>query len=156
VEDYALGLTAMMATLATLGEVVEESRAVEKMLRSMPLRFKQIVISIRTLLDTSTLTVADVTGRLKAAEESFEPPPTLQHDGKLYLTKEEWDARRRRCEAENQAGGGASGSSGRRGNRRGRGRGRGGDSALSSSIGPTNFSGKVGKDQCRRCGKVGL
>lgn len=95
-EDYTLRLTGMQATLVTLGEEVEETRVVEKMLRNVPSRFKQIVLAIRTLLDTSTLIVADLTERLKAAEESFEgPPPTLQHNGKLYLTEEAWDARRR-------------------------------------------------------------
>jgi hypothetical protein len=114
------------------------------------------VVAIRTLLDTSTLSVADLTRRLKAAEESFEGPPSLLlHDGKLYLTEEEWNARRKQREAENRSSGGAGGSSARRGGRRGRGRGRGGDSGSSSSTGPGNSMGKVGKDQCRRCGKTG-
>jgi hypothetical protein len=87
----------MQASLATLGEVLLESKIVEKMLRSVPPRFKQIVVTIRTLLDTSTLSVADLTGRLKAAEESFEGPPSLLlHDGKLHLTEEEWNSRRKR------------------------------------------------------------
>jgi hypothetical protein len=31
--------------------------------------------------------------RLKAAEEAFEEPPSsMQHEGKLYLTEEECDA----------------------------------------------------------------
>ena len=88
-EDYALRLNGMVANLTTLGEVVEETKIVEKMLRIVPSRFKQIVLAIRTLLDTSTLIVADLTGRLKATEESFELPPSMQHDGKLYLTEEE-------------------------------------------------------------------
>ncbi|CAN6275230.1 unnamed protein product [Urochloa humidicola] len=75
VEDYALRLNSMAANLATLGEPVEEVKVVEKMLRSMPSRFKQIVLAIQTLLDPATLTVADLTGRMKAAEEAFEPPP---------------------------------------------------------------------------------
>ena len=54
-EDYALRLTGMVATLATLGEVVDQGKIVEKMLRSVPPRFKHIAVVIRTLLDTSTL-----------------------------------------------------------------------------------------------------
>jgi hypothetical protein len=62
VEDYALRLTGMQASLATLGEVLLESKIMEKMLRSVLPRFKQIMVVIRTLLDTSTLSVADLTG----------------------------------------------------------------------------------------------
>jgi len=40
VEDYVLRLTGMQASLATLGEVLLESKIVEKMLRSVPPRFK--------------------------------------------------------------------------------------------------------------------
>jgi hypothetical protein len=42
------------------------------------------------------MSVADLIGRLKETEEVFEEAPTsLQQDGKLYLTEEEWDARRK-------------------------------------------------------------
>jgi hypothetical protein len=41
------------------------------------------------------MSIADLTGRLKEAEEAFEEALTsLQQDGKLYLTEEEWDARK--------------------------------------------------------------
>jgi hypothetical protein len=94
VEDFALQLNGMVATLATLGEIVEEFTVVEKILRCVPPRLKQIALAISTLLDVRTLTVANLAGRLKAAEEAFEEPPSsLQQDGKLYLTEEEWDAR---------------------------------------------------------------
>jgi hypothetical protein len=82
----------MAAHLATLGEEVKDGEIVTKMLRSLPPRFKQITIAIKTLLDVSTMSVIDLTGRLKEAKEAFEEAPTsLQQDGKLYLT-EEWDA----------------------------------------------------------------
>jgi hypothetical protein len=42
------------------------------MLRSLPPRFKQITIVIKTLLDVSTMSVADLIGRLKEAEEALE------------------------------------------------------------------------------------
>jgi hypothetical protein len=58
---------------------------------------------IKTLLDVSTMSVADLTRRLKEAEEAFEEAPMpLQQDRKLYLT-EEWDTRRKKCEAENHS-----------------------------------------------------
>jgi uncharacterized membrane protein YgcG len=133
VEVYALRLNGMAATLTTLGDLVDEKKVVEKFVRSIPQRFRQIVLSITTLLDVSTLTVSDLVGRLKAVEDAFEEAPgSLQHDGRLYLT-EEWDARRKAREAENHSGGRTSGGSGRRGGgRRGRGRGRGGRSSSGS------------------------
>ncbi|GJM99795.1 hypothetical protein PR202_ga16930 [Eleusine coracana subsp. coracana] len=61
-----------------------------KNLQSLSPWFKQITISIKTLLDVSTMTVADLMGRLKEAEEAFkEAPVSLQHEGKLYLREEE-------------------------------------------------------------------
>ena len=127
IEDYVLRLNQMAATLATLGEPVEDVKIVKKIIRSVPQRFKQIVLAITTLLDVSTLTVADLVGRLKAVEETFEESTGSQHhDGKLYLTEEEWDARRKKREKENHSGGCKSGGSGHReGGQRGRGRGHG-------------------------------
>ncbi|XP_078437633.1 uncharacterized protein LOC144708254 [Wolffia australiana] len=90
VEDYALRLNSMASTLTTLGDKIEETQVVEKIIRSVPQRFRQIVVAITTLLDVSTLTVADLTGRLKAAKDAFEETPSsMHHEGKLYLTEEE-------------------------------------------------------------------
>jgi hypothetical protein len=62
------------------------------------------MITIKTLFDVSTMSVADLTRRLKEAEEAFEEVPTsLQQDGKLYLTEEEWDAWRKKRETENHS-----------------------------------------------------
>jgi hypothetical protein len=55
---------------------------------------------------------------LREAEEAFEEAPTsLQQDGKLYVIEEEWDARRKKREAENHS------DSGARGGGTGKGRG---------------------------------
>jgi hypothetical protein len=65
----------MVAHLTTLGEEVQDGEIIAKMLRSLPPRFKQI--TIKTLLDVSTISVADLTGWLKEeAEEAFEEAPT--------------------------------------------------------------------------------
>jgi hypothetical protein len=151
VEDFILRLNGMVATL---GETVEEHVVVEKVLCCVPPRLKQIALAISTLLDVRTLIVANLFGRLKTVEDAFEdPPPALQQDSKLYLTEEEWDARRVWRETERQGSGGAggSGSSGNGGGRgggsdRGRGRGRG-----------RSFGGRGPQktDECRRCGKLG-
>jgi hypothetical protein len=71
VEDYALRLSGMAAHLTTLNEEVKGGEIVAKMLRSLSPHFKQITIKI--LLDVSTMSVADLTMRLK---EAFEEAPT--------------------------------------------------------------------------------
>jgi hypothetical protein len=57
VEDFALRLNGMVATLATLGGIVEEHKVMEKILCCVPPRLKQIALVISTLLDVESLTV---------------------------------------------------------------------------------------------------
>jgi hypothetical protein len=71
VEDYALHLSGMAVHLTTLGEEVKDSEIVVKMLQSLPPRFKQIMIVIKTLLDVSTMSIAYLIVQLKEAEEAF-------------------------------------------------------------------------------------
>jgi hypothetical protein len=52
----------MAAHLTTLSEEVKDGEIVAKMLRSLPPRFKQITITIKMLLDVSTMSIADLTG----------------------------------------------------------------------------------------------
>jgi hypothetical protein len=149
VEDYVMCLSGMAVHLATLGKEVKEGEIVANMLRSLPPRFKQIMITIKTLLDVLTMSVVDLIGWLKEVEEAFEKASTsLQQDGKLYLTEEEWDARRKKLEAENHSGSDARGG----GTGKGRGRGRGHGCGGSSSSGPLS---KPTGNECRRCGKMG-
>jgi hypothetical protein len=150
VEDYALCLSSIATHLATLSEEVKDSEIIVKMLRSLPPHFKQITITMKTLLDVSTMSVADLIGLLKEVEEEFEEAPTsLQQDGKLYLTEEEWDARRKKREAENHSSSSARGGGTSKGRGCDWGRGCGGSSAGGSS------SGRPTGDECRRCGKLG-
>jgi ABC-type uncharacterized transport system permease subunit len=58
--------------LTTFSEEVKDGKIITKMFQSLPPRFKQITIAIKTLLDVSTMFVADLTGWLKEAEEAFE------------------------------------------------------------------------------------
>jgi hypothetical protein len=62
IEDYSMRLSGMVQHLATLGEIVAEPKVVGKFLRSVPHKYKQIVVAIQTLLDVETLTLANVTG----------------------------------------------------------------------------------------------
>jgi hypothetical protein len=156
-EDFSMRLSGMVQHLATLGEIVEEPKVVSKFLRCVPHRYRQIVVVINTLLDVKALLLANVTGRLKAVEDDLEAPPaSVNHAGKLYLSEEVWEEKWKLREGFSSGGGSSSrgGGGGGRGAKRGRGRGFGGndrESAGSSPSGP----GKVGRDQCRKCGKKG-
>jgi hypothetical protein len=76
VEDYALRLSGMAVHLAMLGEEVKDGQIVTKMLQSQLPRFKQIMITIKTLLDVSTISIVDLTWRLKEVKEVFKEAPT--------------------------------------------------------------------------------
>jgi hypothetical protein len=68
IEDYALCLSGMAAHLAMLSEEVKDDEIVAKMIRPLSPRFKQITIAIKTLLDVSTMSVANLTGQLNEAK----------------------------------------------------------------------------------------
>jgi hypothetical protein len=147
IHDYALHLSGMAAHLAMLSEEVKDGEIVVKMLQSLLRSFKQIVI--KTLLDVSTISTADLTGQLKEAEEAFKEAPTmLQQDVKLYLTEEEWDVWRKKGEAENHSGSGARGADTGKGRVHGWDHGRDGSSSGGSSSKPIG-------DECQLCGKMG-
>ena len=64
-----------------------------KYLRVVLPRFAQIALSIETLLDLSTLSIEDVTGRLKVVEDHAEAPARAAASVQLLLTEEQWAAR---------------------------------------------------------------
>ena len=106
-----------MSQLAQVGVVIDEE-TVAKYLRIVPPRFAQIALSIETMLDMSTLSIEDITGRLKAVEDCVEVPARTTAGGQLLLIEEQWAARvREKKQGESSSaprGGGRSGACGRR------------------------------------------
>ncbi|XP_066341547.1 uncharacterized protein [Miscanthus floridulus] len=149
IEDFTLRLTNIVQRLAMLGDPEPDEKVVAKYLRVARPRYKQLVISIETLLDISTLSIEEVTGRLKAADD--EPPPAQTVAGKLLLTKEQWIERYKKRDQGSNRGGSTSGS---RGKRRGRGRGRGAGGSNDSRAGSSTGR-PIPDDECKHCGKKG-
>jgi hypothetical protein len=139
VEDFAMRLSGMVNQLAVLGDLEPDDKVVLKFLRIARPRFKQLVISIETLLDVSTLSLEEVTSCLRSAEEDGGALPSSE--GKLYLIEQEWVERSKKKEAEGSSSSGGGRGKGGGGGGRGRGRGRG------------RGDGSGGKGNCHRCGK---
>jgi hypothetical protein len=143
VDDFALRLTNLVTSLATLGAPIDETQVVEKFLRVVPPRLSQIALAIETLLDTSEMSLEEVTGRLKAADDRLESPEPPREQGKLLLTEEQWLERMK---------GRQGGSSSRpRAQRRRPPRKKGGegnDDRAAASNGPRD-------DTCHSCGRHG-
>jgi hypothetical protein len=74
VEDFALHLNGMVVIMATLGEVVEEHKVVEKILYCVPPRLKQMVLAILTLLDAESHTAMNLVGWLKGQRKHSRSP----------------------------------------------------------------------------------
>src|SRR6266540_934976 len=99
VDGFYLRLCGLVTQLGILDDPEQANKVVEKFLRCMPASFSQIVLSIETMLDVSTLSMEEVVGRIKAVEDRCEPTPTpASSSGKLYFTEEDWMARmQERC-----------------------------------------------------------
>jgi hypothetical protein len=69
IEDFAMWLTVIVHQLDMLGDPEPTDKVVLKYLRIARSWYKQFILSIETLLNVSTLSIEEVTGRLKAAED---------------------------------------------------------------------------------------
>jgi hypothetical protein len=99
INDFAVRLNSLAAELRELGEKMEEQRVVKKMLRVVPARYNQITCSIEMFADMKTMSMEELVGRLRVAEERCGGGEVVVNiAGLLLLTEEQWEARRReRC-----------------------------------------------------------
>ena len=89
VDTFALRISALAADLRTSGENITDARVVKKMLWVLPKSYAQIAISIETLLDLKSLTIEELVGRLKMAEDHLGIEAVTDKAGKLLLTEED-------------------------------------------------------------------
>ncbi|XP_074356144.1 uncharacterized protein LOC141695832 [Apium graveolens] len=87
--DFCMKLSGIVTNIRVLGEAVEESSMVRKILRGVPDKFLQISSNIEQFGDIKVMTMEEVVGRLKAHEERMRGK-TENVGGQLLLTEEEW------------------------------------------------------------------
>jgi hypothetical protein len=71
-----------------------EERAIEKLLRCIPEKYKHIARSIESLLDLFMMSIEEAIGRLKVVDGDRSQPLSgpITVGGKLHLTREQWEA----------------------------------------------------------------
>jgi hypothetical protein len=139
-----------------------EERAIEKLFRCIPEKYKQVAHSIESLLDLFTMSIEEVIGRLKVTDGD-EPQPLLGPitvSRKLHLTQEQWET----CQDDGKKGVSPPSTGSRKRGKRHKSR-RGAQAGVQgraegSARGGTP-SGAVGNqkparnDTCHNCGKLG-
>ena len=96
IDEFAVRIGKLATDLKGLGESsVTDTRVVKKFLRVVPPRYNQVAVTIEMFCDLKTLTIEDLVGRLRAAEDRLEPS-TEQVAEKMkssLLLTEEWATR---------------------------------------------------------------
>jgi len=117
IDDFAIRITKLATDLKGLGETsVDDSRVVKKFLRVVPSRYNQVAVAIEMFSDLKTLTIEELVGRLRAAEDRFEPSveQVTEKMSKLLLTEEEWAAKQKgRADPDSSSGSGGGKGHGR-------------------------------------------
>lgn len=88
-DDFCMKLNGIVTNIRVLGEKMDETYVVKKLLRAVPSKFLQIASTIEQFGDMETMTVDETVGRLRAHEERMKG----QSEGagsQLLLTQEEW------------------------------------------------------------------
>jgi hypothetical protein len=95
VDDFALRLNTLQQKMVQFGDdTYDEERAVEKLFRCIPEKYKKIARSIESLLDLSMMSIEEVIGRLKVIDGDESQPLSgpITVGEKLHLTQEQWEA----------------------------------------------------------------
>jgi hypothetical protein len=94
VDDFALCLNTLQQKMVQFsGDTYDEERAVEKLFRCIPEKYKQIARSIESLLDLSTMLIEEAIGHLKVIDGN-EPQPLsgpITVGRKLHPIRKQWE-----------------------------------------------------------------
>jgi hypothetical protein len=113
VDDFGMRITNLVANIKSLGESIDDARVVKKFLRVVPPRFNQVAVSIEMFCGMKTLSVEDLVGRLRAAEDRLEDKVENVTDkaGRLLLAEDEWmEKHKHRFQENSQKDGSSSGN----------------------------------------------
>ncbi|CAO2148942.1 unnamed protein product [Urochloa humidicola] len=100
INDFALKVTTIVNEIRSLGTKVEETTVVEKLLHSVPDKFRPLISTIEQWGDVEEMSVTEMIGRLRAFEESSKgrrgdkemKPQLLVANVEQRLTRAEWEA----------------------------------------------------------------
>jgi hypothetical protein len=146
-----------VANLKSLGETVEDTRVVKKFLRVVPPRFNQVVVSIEMFCDMKTLTIEELVGRLRAAEDRLDDKvdQIINKGGRLFLA-EDWLAKHKhRFQSSSSKEGSIASGSGGQGENKAPNRSDGRGSSRSGVVKLTSKGTPRRKGRCQNCGIYG-
>jgi hypothetical protein len=156
-EDFSVRIMGLSNNLCTLDDDITDAVIVRKMLDVVPEHLEQVAVSIETLLDLNTVSIEEVTERLRAVEQRRrKTTPVVDSQGRLLLTQEEWMAKLKigdKGSSSNSGGSGAGAGNKRGGGGRGRDRNNGGSRQTAGSGEGMGQPKKT--DKCKYRGKKG-
>ncbi|XP_020243636.1 uncharacterized protein LOC109821889 [Asparagus officinalis] len=159
VDEFATKLTTLVNQIRSLGETMEESHVVKKLLHCVPPKFLQIAATMEQFDDLKTMQVDEVIGALKAHEERYRDYDDWHEQALLIRGDPKPDAKSSRGKeflSQNNRGHGRGYS---RGRGHGRGRGNGGRGSSTSTRRGTNGGHEGGRDKsmikCFNCNNFG-
>lgn len=88
-DDFCMRLNGLVTNIRALGEEINESYVVKKLLRAVPTKFLQIASTLEQFGNMETMTVEEIVGSLKAHEERLKGH-TEGASSQLLLTEDEW------------------------------------------------------------------
>jgi hypothetical protein len=155
VQDFGMRITNLVTNIKSLDETLDDTRVDKKFLRVVPPGFNQVAVSIEMFCDVKTLSVEDLVGRLRAAEDRFEDKVEQITDkaGWLLLAEEEWfEKHKHHFQANSHKEGGSGGSRQWKGKTH---RSDDSDSGSSNTVKLTSEGTTRRKGRCRNCGIYG-
>ncbi|XP_074336837.1 uncharacterized protein LOC141674009 [Apium graveolens] len=88
-DDLCMKMNGLVTNIRALGEEIEETYVVKKLLRAVPAKFLLISSTIEQFGDLENMTVEEAIGSLKAHEERMKGHNDKNGGGELLLTEDE-------------------------------------------------------------------